>query len=186
MSERPYAAVRAELVQLWGRLGPFWGVSPAAARVYAALLAAPEGASAEELLETLDLSRGAVSMACRELADWSLIHAERPPGERRAVYRVEDDPEKVIRGIVRTRKRREWDPILERVRAWHAELARDRSREAAVLRERLGEIEALVAWVDALADGFLRGGTVPSLGLRALVASARRRRKKASRRGRTA
>jgi DNA-binding transcriptional regulator GbsR (MarR family) len=178
MSTRPYDAVRSELVQLWGRLGPLWGISSAAARVYAELLAAPEGADAEELVEALEMSRGAVSMACRELVDWSLVHAERRAGERAIVYRVEDDSSKVIRGIVQTRKRREWDPLLERVQSWNAALGRDRSREAAVLRSRLAEIEGIVAWVDDLADSFLRGGVVPRIGLKALVATARRRRRK--------
>lgn len=181
MASRAHDAVRAELVQLWGRLGPFWGVSPSAARVYAELLAAPDGKDAEELVQALAMSRGAVSMACRELLDWGLIHAERAPGTRRAAYRIEEDSEKVIRGIVSTRKRREWDPLLERVRAWTATLARDRSREASVLRERLEEIEALIAWVDDLAQSFLGGGVVPSLGLKALVVSARRRRRRSGR-----
>ena len=185
MASRAHDAVRAELVQLWGRLGPFWGVSPSAARIYAELLAAPDGKGAEELAEALAMSRGAVSMACRELLDWSLIHAERPPGTRRAAYRIEEDSEKVIRGIVSTRKRREWDPLLERVRAWNAALSRDRSREAGVLRERLGEIESLIAWIDDLAQSFLRGGVVPSLGLKALVASARRKRRRSERKGGT-
>ena len=51
-------------------------------------------------------------------------------------------------------------------------MLRDRSREAAVLRKRLAEIESLIAWVDDLARSFLGGGVVPSLGLKALVASA--------------
>ena len=175
MASRAHDAVRAELVQLWGRLGPFWGVSPSAARVYAELLAAPDGKDAEELVQALAMSRGAVSMACRELLDWGLIHAERAPGTRRAAYRIEEDSEKVIRGIVSTRKRREWDPLLERVRAWTASLARDRSREASVLRERLAAIEATVSLAESMADSFLKGGMVQRLGLKALIASGRRR-----------
>ena len=58
---------------------------------------------------------------------------------------------------------------------------RDRSREAAVLRKRLAEIESLIAWVDDLARSFLGGGVVPSLGLKALVASARRKRRRTER-----
>ncbi len=176
MAPSAYAPVRAEFVQLWGRLGPFWGVTPTAAKLHAELLAAPDPRSAEELAERLALSRGAVSMACRELLDWGLIHAERPRGSRRLAYRVEEAPEQVIRRIVATRKRREWDPMLERLRAWRERLARDRSREGALLCARLGEVEAVVSWIDGLADAFLKGGIVPRLGLKALAAVARRRR----------
>jgi len=182
-SARPsaHAAVRADFVQLWGRLGPFWGVTPTAAKVYAELIASSEARSGEELAAALQLSRGGVSMATRELVDWGLVRVERPGGTRRLVYSIEAEPERVIRAIVATRKRREWDPMLEHLRTWRAELARERSREAQSLHTRLGEIEALVAWVGELAEGFLRGGLVPRLGLAALAAVARKRIKKGSR-----
>jgi DNA-binding transcriptional regulator GbsR (MarR family) len=177
----PHAAVRGEFVQLWGRLGPFWGVTPTAAKVYAELIASTEPRSGEELAAALELSRGGVSMATRELTDWGLVRVTRPAGSRRLAYTIEAEPERVIRAIVATRKRREWDPMLEHLRTWRAELARERSREAQSLHTRLGEIEALVSWVGELAEGFLRGGLVPRLGLKALAQVARQRMKKGSR-----
>lgn len=167
--------VRDEFIQLWGRLGPFWGIPPVTARVYAYLLSQAEPVDAASIVQALDTSRGAVSMACRELGDWGLVLGERQRGERKLHYRVQDDPAQVIRGIVATRKRREWDPLLEDVTRWRSTLARERSREAEVLRERLGEIAGLVALVDSIAESFLRGGTIPKLGLKGLVALARRK-----------
>ena len=120
------------------------------------------------------MSRGGISMACRELADWGLVHSDRRTGTRRVTYRVEEDPEKVIRGIVATRKRREWNPIVEAICGWTAELERDRSADARALRRRLAEIEGLMGLVDATAETFLKGGLIPRLGLKALVKSARR------------
>jgi len=175
MADDATARVRDELRALWGRLGPFWGVPPSTARVYAHLLSTADAADGESIAEALAMSRGAVSTACRELADWGLVHAARPTGSRRVLYRVEESPERVIRGIVRTRKRREWDPILENVRAWRAALAAGRSREAVVLRQRLAEIEGLVGLVDSMADAFLQGRIVPRLGMKALVRAARKK-----------
>ncbi len=166
--------VREELGLLWARLGPFWGISPATARVYAFLLTTADPADGEAIADRLKMSRGGISMACRELADWGLVHSDRPTGSRRVTYRVEEDPEKVIRGIVATRKRREWNPIVEAIRGWTAELAGERSADARALRSRLGEIEGLMGLVDATAETFLKGGLIPRLGLRALVKSARR------------
>jgi len=176
-----HAAVRDEFVQLWGRLGPFWGVTPTAAKVYAELIASSEPRSGEELAAGLSLSRGGVSMATRELVDWGLVRVERPAGTRRLAYSIEGEPARVIRAIVATRKRREWDPMLEHLRRWRVELARERSREAQSLHARLGEIEALVGWVGELADSFLKGGLVPRLGLAALARVARHRLKKGTR-----
>ena len=95
----------------------------------------------------------------------------------RALYRAETDPEKVVPAIVRSRKRREWDPILENVRDWRARLGKERSAEARSLEERMALIEGLVATVDSMADSFLKGGVLSKIGLKALVTSARRKGK---------
>jgi DNA-binding transcriptional regulator GbsR (MarR family) len=176
---RHVSDVRDEFVQLWGRLGPLWGIAPVTAAVYAWLLARLAPADADEIQGALHISRGAVSMACRELADWGLIHTDRPLGSRRLLYRPEEDLAKTIRSIIATRKRREWDPILEHVRAWKALLERDGSADAAHLRTRLETIEGVVTLVESLAERFLRGGVVQRVGLNAVVAGARgaRRRK---------
>jgi DNA-binding transcriptional regulator GbsR (MarR family) len=162
-----------DFVQLWGRLGPLWGVTPVAARMYAWLLCQAEPQEAEVIGETLGISRGAVSMGCAELVDWRLVHADRVAGSRRIVYRPETDPERVIRSILQTRKRREWDPILEHLRPWLADLRGDRSAEAARLRARLEAIERLITVADEFADRFLQGSRVQRLGLKAVVAFAR-------------
>ena len=170
--------VRDAFVTLWGSLGPFWGVPPATARVYGWLLSQKDGATADDIVGGLGMSRGAVSMACRELRDWGLVHHERDTGERQASYRPETDLEKAIRSIVQARKRREWDPMLLRLREWIPALEGERSAEAQVFRDRLKSIEALVGMVDSMAESFLKGGMVQKLGLKMLVAAAGKRRKK--------
>ena len=167
--------VREAFVRLWGSMGPFWGVPPTSARVYGWLISRAEPATADEIVEGLSISRGAVSMACRELRDWGLVHAERSAGSRQATYRPETDLEKAIRGIVQARKRREWDPILAHLREWIPRLESERSPEAKVFRERLRSIEALVAMADSMAESFLKGGLVEKLGLKVLVAAAGRK-----------
>jgi len=168
-------AVREAFVDLWGSMGPFWGVPPATARVYGWLLSKKDPATADAIVEGTGMSRGAVSMAVRELRDWRLVHLERAEGTRQQVYRPETDLERAIRNIVQARKRREWDPILDHLRAWIPKLAAEKSIEAAVFRKRLEEIAALVATADSMAESFLAGGLVNKLGLKFLVAAAGRK-----------
>jgi DNA-binding transcriptional regulator GbsR (MarR family) len=168
--------VREAFVQLWGSMGPFWGVPPTTARVYGWLISKKESATADEIVKGLGMSRGAVSMACRELRDWGLIHLDREAGSRQLSYRPETDLEKAIRNIVQARKRREWDPILENLREWIPKLEAERSAEAQVFRERLKSIEALVGMADSMAESFLKGGMVQRLGLKVLVAAAAKKR----------
>jgi DNA-binding transcriptional regulator GbsR (MarR family) len=170
--------VRQDFVELWGAMGPFWGVPPATARVYGWLLSKKDPATADAIVEGTGMSRGAVSMAVRELRDWRLVHLERAEGTRQQVYRPETDLERAIRNIVQARKRREWDPILDHLRAWIPRLAAEKSMEAAVFRKRLEEIAALVATADSMAESFLAGGLVNKLGLKFLVAAASRRESK--------
>jgi len=173
--QEPRESIREDFVGLWGRMGSFWGVSPATGRVYGWLLTRAEPQDAEAIREGLDMSRGAVSMACRELQDWQLVSTLRSAGSRRVLYAPETDLERAVRNIVLTRKRREWDPILERLRRWIPELKRDKSHEAAVFLDRLQAIEGMVALVDELSEQFLKGGVLQRLGLKLLVARARRR-----------
>lgn len=175
-------AVRHDFVELWGRLGSFWGIPPTTARVYGWLLSKSQSADAEALMNGLDLSRGAVSMACRELQDWGLVHSERVSGSRRVAYRPETDLEKVMRAIIQNRKRREWDPLLENLQDWIPRLKQDRSQEAQVFRERLTQVEGLVSTADRMAEAFLKGGMLQRFGIKALVAAAGKISRKKGRR----
>ncbi|MCP3964545.1 MAG: hypothetical protein GY719_42495 [bacterium] len=165
--------VRQAFVQLWGSMGPFWGISPTTARVYSWLLSRAEPADADEIVQGLEMSRGAVSMACKELREWHLIFPEKAPGSRRVTYRPATDLEKVIRNIVEIRKRREWDPVLESLREWIPLLEADPSPEAEVFRERLESLESLVALTDSMVNVFLKGGLLGRFGLKMLVKAAR-------------
>ena len=161
--------VRHDFVQLWGAMAPFWGISPTTARVYSWLLSQDKTADADEIMHGLELSRGAISMACRELRDWGLIFPEKEPGSRRITYRPATDLEKVIKSIVRNRKRREWDPIVEKLREWIPVLAEDPSPEAASFLHRLEGMEALVTRADSVIENFLKGGMVSRIGLKILA-----------------
>ena len=174
-------SVREAFVQLWGSLGTFWGVSPTTAKVFGWLFSRTEPADAQQIMEGLELSRGAVSMACRELREWGLVTTERAPGARRTVYHPETDLEKVVRHVVQIRKRREWDPILENLQQWIPELEADPTPEAAGFAQRLRAIEALVQLADSIAERILSGGTVSNLGLKVLVGGVPSQKRRRSR-----
>ena len=169
--------VRDDFVRLWGSLGTFWGVSPTTARVFGWLFSRREGADAEEIMNALELSRGAVSMSCKELRDWGLLTTERLPGSRRTLYSAERDLEKVVRQVVQIRKQREWDPILENLEAWLPRLESESGDDAEFLAERLRTVEQLVELADTLVERLLKGGTVSNFGLKVLVGGAQRRSK---------
>ena len=165
--------LKAAFVNLWGRMGPLWGIPPTAARVYGWLIASAEAADAETIAGSLELSRGGVSMALKELRDWGLIVVARAPGSRRDLFGPEDDLERAMRNIVTWRKRREWDPMLHDFRDWIPRLDKERSAAAAVFRRRLAEMEAMATLVDGMTNQFLAGGTLQKIGLKAMLTMAK-------------
>jgi DNA-binding transcriptional regulator GbsR (MarR family) len=116
-------------------------------------------------------------MACKELREWGLILSEPVAGARRTRHRVDADLERVMRNIIEHRKRREWDPILEQLRAWLPRLQADRSPDSAIFRARLLAIESCLAAADAMAQSFLQGGTLERLDLDILVQKSTPRRR---------
>src|SRR5581483_3832766 len=162
MSASTLDKVRNEVVLLWDRLGPLWGVSPAAGRVHAWLLTQTRPQEADEIADGLSMSRGAVSMACAELVDWGVITVERPAGMRRQLFQPVTDLELVIRNVVETRKRREWDPLLTHLDRWLEELSGERG-EAVDVRSRLERLRGIISIVDRLSMRFLKGGALGSL-----------------------
>jgi DNA-binding transcriptional regulator GbsR (MarR family) len=165
--------LRAAFVNLWGRMGPLWGIPPTAARVYGWLIASDEAADAETISGALELSRGGVSMARKELRDWGLIVVTRAPGSRRDLFGPEDDLERAMRNIVTWRKRREWEPMLHDLRDWIPQLEKEKSAAAATFRRRLTDLESMATLVDELTNQFLAGGTLQRIGMKAMLATAK-------------
>ncbi len=100
----------------WGELGTTWGINRATAQVYALLYLSPEPLTAEAIGNTLSLARSTVSVALRELQNWHLLNASSVLGDRRDYFTTHEDVAELFRAIVRERKRREFDPLVEILR----------------------------------------------------------------------
>lgn len=104
---------KEKFIQAWGTLGSNWGISRTMAQVHALLLVSPEPLSAEEVMEQLQISRGNANLNLRALIDWGLVQKELRPGERKEFFAAEKDIWKVFRQVVKERRKRELEPMLE-------------------------------------------------------------------------
>ncbi len=102
-------------IALWGEMGTRWGVQRAMAEVHALLFIAGEPLAAEEIMTRLGISRGSASTCIRQLADWRLVQCVKVRGDRREFHQAEQDVWKLFITILRARKRREFDPLLEQL-----------------------------------------------------------------------
>lgn len=145
-------------------MGSKWGIPRTMAEVHALLFIEGRPLNTDEVMQRLRISRGNASMTLRALADWSLVRRTHLPGDRKEYYLAEQDVWKMFRTIVRERKKREIDPLLEALRdcrapsAVPASPARPRDIEAASAEQhnrRLDELLNFMHLFDALSQRFI-------------------------------
>jgi DNA-binding transcriptional regulator GbsR (MarR family) len=108
--------VMERFVVRWGEMGSVWGINRASAQIVALLYLSPESLTAEEIGETLSIARSTVSTDLRELQNWGVVKSVHVLGDRRDHFETLGDPSELIRVIIRERKRREVDPLVQTLR----------------------------------------------------------------------
>lgn len=108
--------IKEKFILHWGEQGSLWGINRTMAQVHALLLISAEPLSANEIMDELQISRGNVSMALRELMAWGIASRVHIKGERREFYTTEKDVWSLFRIIARERKKREVDPTIQVLR----------------------------------------------------------------------
>jgi DNA-binding transcriptional regulator GbsR (MarR family) len=104
---------RSQFIQLWGGLASAWGVTRTMAQVHALLLIAPDALTTDDIMDALQISRGSANMVLQDLLSWRLIEKQSRLGERKDYYAAEKEIWKVATLIVKERRRRELEPVLE-------------------------------------------------------------------------
>jgi DNA-binding transcriptional regulator GbsR (MarR family) len=102
-----------KFIQAWGTLGTNWGINRTMAQIHALLLVSTEALTTEGVMAELNISRGNANMNLRTLMDWGLVMKNLKSGERKEFFVAEKDMWKVFRQIVKERRKRELEPILD-------------------------------------------------------------------------
>ncbi len=160
---RPAGRVLEESIErfiaMWGQMGTNWGVPRTMAEIHALLFISDSPLNAADIARQLDLSRGSVSISLRALVEWGIVRRASLPGDRRDYYEAEQDVRQLFRAILRERKKREIEPLLDEL----SELAEltDATRplrvdrQTAALKHHAAKLEKLrqfVELVDAVAE----------------------------------
>jgi DNA-binding transcriptional regulator GbsR (MarR family) len=104
---------KQQFISSWGAFGTHWGINRTMAQIHALLLVSPDPMTQDDIMEELDISRGNTNMNIRELINWGLVERVLLPGERKEYFSAEKDIWKVIKQIVKERKKRELEPMLQ-------------------------------------------------------------------------
>ena len=100
-------------ISVWGQMGAKWGIPRTMAEVHALLFIVGEPMNTDEVMERLKISRGNASTTLRALEEWGIVDRLHQPGDRKEYFKAEQDVWRLFRTVVRERKKREIDPLLE-------------------------------------------------------------------------
>ncbi|UCC29444.1 MAG: hypothetical protein JSU86_14725 [Phycisphaerales bacterium] len=115
MPETPVEAAKSLFIRRWGEMAASWGISRTMAEIHALLYLASEPLCTDDVMEQLAVSRGSASMNLRELVNWGLIRRIHRRGDRKEYFDAERDVWQMFDTIVRERRRREVQPIVETI-----------------------------------------------------------------------
>ncbi len=132
--------VKERFILHWGEMGSLWGINRTMAQIHALLFISPEPLSANDIMAELQISRGNVSMALRELIAWGIVSRMHVKGERREFYTTQKDVWKMFRIIARERKKREVDPTINVLRESVTDLNQMSDSEGKYEREQLSNL----------------------------------------------
>jgi DNA-binding transcriptional regulator GbsR (MarR family) len=104
---------KQQFISSWGAYGTHWGINRTMAQIHALLLISPDPITQDDIMEELNISRGNVNMNIRELINWGLVDRVLLTGERKEFFSAEKDIWKVVKQIVKERKKRELEPMLQ-------------------------------------------------------------------------
>ena len=104
---------RQQFISSWGAFGTHWGINRTMAQIHALLLVSADPLTQDDIMEDLNISRGNTNMNIRELINWRLVERVLLTGERKEYFTAEKDIWKVVKQIVKERKKRELEPMLQ-------------------------------------------------------------------------
>ena len=115
MSETQFESSRLLFIRRWGEMAANWGISRTMAEIHALLYLTFEPLCTDDVMEKLSVSRGSASTNLRELVNWGLVHRVHQRGDRKEYFKAEQDVWAMFDTIVRERRRREVQPIVETI-----------------------------------------------------------------------
>ncbi len=105
--------VHDRFINQWGNMVDAWGLNKTMGQIQALLYITGEPLTADQIMEHLNISRGNVSMNLRDLMNWGVVRREHRKGDRKQYYVAEADPWRWFKNVVRERRKREVEPIIE-------------------------------------------------------------------------
>ncbi len=143
---------REEFISQWGALGTQWGINRTMAQIHALLMTAVEPMCTDEVMESLEISRGNAHTNLKELVAWGLVRVVVRKGERREYFEAEKDVWTIFTIVARERKRREIDPALAILNKCAEDSREIKTPEGKAFHEQMKALQDFVGFASTMAD----------------------------------
>ena len=143
---------REKFVLSWGSLGTSWGINRTMAQIHALLLVSKKPVSAEDVMATLQISRGNANMNLRALIYWGLVRREVIAGERKEFFVAEKDIWEIARKVTAERKKRELEPVLRVLDEVSKVSGPKDDEEVEEFREMIARLNDFVGKIDSVTE----------------------------------
>ena len=141
-------SVVERFIGAWGSMGTMWGINRSVARVHGLLIITDRPWTLDEISERLGISRSNVSTSLKELRSWNVVKKTTQHGDRKEYFICEEDVWQMLFSIMKERKRRELDPLVENVSASR----RDAEHQPeGIALQRLQEMDSMLTTLNSLA-----------------------------------
>lgn len=100
----------------FGEMGSHWGINRTVGQIYALLYLSEDPLNAEQITDSLGVSRSNVSMGLKELQAWRLVRSHHVMGDRRDYFSTPEDIMEIALTLLEERRKRELDPTLTLLR----------------------------------------------------------------------
>lgn len=152
VSKMKMTSLITSAVMHFGEMGSRWGFNRTVGQMLALIVLSEEPVSAQEIADSLNISRGNVSMGLKELQAWRLVKSHFVPGDRKDYFIPAGDIWTLAIRVFEERRKREIDPTLSLLRDLLLDSPANTQEEQAqnTLTEIHDLLEAVTSWSQEL------------------------------------
>ena len=133
----------------FGEMASRWGFNRTVGQMLALIVLSEKPLNADEIAQSLSVSRGNVSMAAKELHSWRLIRVHREARDRKDYLVANGSIWELAQQVMAERKKREVDPTLSVVRGLLLDSDSDQSAHARQQIQEMNDLlEQFSRWFD--------------------------------------
>ena len=147
-----FSEAKQHFISTWGELGMNWGINRTMGHIHALLLISPKPLSAEDIIQSLQISKGNANMNLRGLLDWGLVYRQSKAGDRKDYFVAEKELWDVFRKTLAKRKSKELNPMLAMIKKVSNAETESPSDESQEFNKFIKDLDAISSAADNALD----------------------------------